>query len=138
MRISNIMTNYAEAITPEQTVSEAAARMADIDSGSLFVEEGTRLVGVVTDRDIVVKAIAKGLTLETPVKEIMTSELVTCTADEEVRDVAERMAEAEVRRIPVIDEHKCLIGVVSLSNIVSANDQFAENTLLDATAKPHR
>jgi CBS domain-containing protein len=99
------MTNYAEAITPEQTVSEAAVRMADIDSGSLFVEEGTRLVGVVTDRDIVVKAIAKGLTLETPVKEIMTSELVTCTADEEVGEVAERMAEAEVRRIPVIIQY---------------------------------
>lgn len=138
MQISKIMTTYAEAITPDQTVSEAATRMADIDSGALFVEEGTRLVGVVTDRDIVIKAIAKGLTLDTPVKEIMTSELVTCTAEEEVREVAERMAEAEVRRIPVIDEHKCLVGVVSLSNIVSANDQFAENTLLDATAKPHK
>jgi CBS domain-containing protein len=138
MQISKIMTTYAEAITPDQTVSEAATRMADIDSGALFVEEGTRLVGVITDRDIVIKAIAKGLTLDTPVKEIMTSELVTCTADEEVREVAERMAEAEVRRIPVIDEHKCLVGVVSLSNIVSANDQFAENTLLDATAKPHK
>ncbi|MDF3011917.1 MAG: inosine-5-monophosphate dehydrogenase [Cellvibrio sp.] len=138
MQISKIMTTYAEAITPDQTVSEAATRMADIDSGALFVEEGTRLVGVITDRDIVIKANAKGLTLDTPVKEIMTSELVTCTADEEVREVAERMAEAEVRRIPVIDEHKCLVGVVSLSNIVSANDQFAENTLLDATAKPHK
>ena len=91
--------------------------MLSADAGSIPVTEGDRLIGMITDRDIAVRGIAKGHGPDTPVRELMSNDIVCAREDEDVEDVATKMSEAQVRRLPVIDDDKRLCGIVSLGDL---------------------
>jgi CBS domain-containing protein len=137
MKINEIMTRDVEIISPEKTICDAAKIMEQIDCGALLVNEGDRLVGVITDRDIVIRAVAEGLNTDTPVREIMSKNVLYCFEDEDVQHVAENMADEQVRRLPVLNRSKRLVGVVSLGNIASAQNTRASATVLHGVACAH-
>jgi CBS domain-containing protein len=132
MKIGEIMTRDVEIARPDDTLQTAAALMADLDVGVLPVGENDRLVGVITDRDIAIRGVAKGLDpSKTSVREVMSTELRYCFEDEDVQEVAAKMSEWQVRRLPVLDRNKRLVGIVSLGDLVlqSDDDQPAKNAL---------
>src|SRR5690554_3158459 len=102
MKISEIMTRDVQIIEPEQSIQDAASLMQRIDTGALLVHEGDRLVGMVTDRDIVLRAVAKGHGPDTPVREVMSDNIRYCFEDEDVQHVAQNMADIQLRRLPVL------------------------------------
>lgn len=137
MKINDIMTRDVETITPEQTICDAARLMAQADCGAILVHDGDKLVGVVTDRDIAVRAIAQGMPADTSVREVMTDNIRYCFEDEDIQHVAENMADHHVRRLPVMDRNKRLVGIVSLGNFASCTNANAGATLLRGVAQAH-
>jgi len=117
MKISDVMTREVETIRPDQTAREAAAFMVSADAGSIPVTEGDKLIGMITDRDIAVRGVAKGHGPDALVSDLMTSGLICVRDDDEVADVAAKMSEAQVRRLPVIDDAQKLVGIVSLGDL---------------------
>jgi CBS domain-containing protein len=122
MRIQDAMTKDVHIIAPHQTVREAAGRMAEIDAGALPVAENDRLVGMITDRDIAVRGVAQGKGPETPVRDVMSPEVCYCFEDQELDEVAANMADVKIRRLPVVNRDKRLVGIVSLADIALADD----------------
>jgi CBS domain-containing protein len=118
MKVSEIMTPDVEVAGPDDTVETAARMMSDTGAGALPVCDGERLIGMVTDRDITIRAVAEG---KSPsgcvVREVMTEDVNYAFEDEDVGDVACKMAEWQVRRLPVLDHDRKLIGIVSLGDI---------------------
>lgn len=137
MQIRDVMTTDVKTISPEQSIREAAALMADIDCGALLVNQQDRLVGMITDRDITIRAVAKGLDGDTPVRQVMSENIRYCFDDEAIQDVAENMADNEMRRMPVLNREKRLVGVVSLGNIARCRSQQASDTVLQGVARAH-
>ncbi|OLU14833.1 MULTISPECIES: CBS domain-containing protein [unclassified Pseudomonas] len=137
MKVSDIMTRGVQTITPSQTIHEAAAMMARIDCGALLVNQDDRLVGMITDRDITVRAVATGMPGETPISEVMSGEIRYCFEDEDVRQVARNMGENQLRRLPVLDRDKRLVGVVSLGNLALSDDPQASAELLRRVTGAH-
>src|SRR6476619_542840 len=123
MKISEVMTRDVQTVRPDQPVQQAASFMLSADAGSIPVTDGERLIGMITDRDIAVRGIAKGYGPDTPVREIMTGDVICARADEDVGDVASRMSEAQVRRLPVLDEDERLCGIVSLGDLSQQADE---------------
>ena len=117
MQISECMTTDVRIVSPDDTIQSAARIMGEIDAGILPVGENDRLVGFVTDRDIAIRAVAHGRSAATPVDEVMTREVKYCYADEDVDDVLDNMADLQIRRLPVLDRNKRLVGIVSLSDL---------------------
>lgn len=118
MKISEVMTPDVEVVRPDDTLRRAAQMMADIDAGVLPVCDGEHLVGMVTDRDITVRAVATGCDSErTPVRDVMSGELRYCFEDDDAEAVSRKMAGWHVRRLPVLDEDKRLVGIVSLGDL---------------------
>lgn len=137
MQIRDVMTTDVKTLSPDQSIREAAALMADIDSGALLVNDQDRLIGMITDRDIAIRAVAKGLDCDTPIREVMSNTIRYCFDDESVQDVAQNMAENEMRRMPVLNREKRLVGVVSLGNIASCHSQKTSDTVLQGVARAH-
>ena len=117
------MTRDVQTIRPDQSARDAANFMLSADAGSIPVTEGDRLIGMITDRDIAVRGVAKGNGPDTPVRELMTNDIVCVRLDDDVEDVASRMSEAQVRRLPVIDEQERLCGIVSLGDLSRESDE---------------
>lgn len=136
-KIREMMTSGVRLARPDQTLAEAARIMAEADVGSLPVGDGDRLVGMITDRDLVVRGIARGHDAQTPVREVMSGEVKYCYEDEDVSHVAQNMAELGVRRLPVVDRDKRLVGMVALSNIAHGGDGRSANEMLRGVARPH-
>jgi CBS domain-containing protein len=136
-KVIDVMTRDVRIAKPDQTIREIASAMADADIGSLPVGENDRLVGMITDRDIVLRAVAKGLDPKTPVREVMTEHIEYCYEDDDVASVAENMAALGVRRLAVLNRDKRLVGIVALSNITSCGESKATNKLLRGVAEPH-
>lgn len=137
MKISEVMTRGVQTVTPEQSIHEAAALMVRIDSGALLVNDQERLVGMITDRDITTRAVAVGLGGDTRVAEVMSSGVRYCFEDDDIEAVASNMASNQLRRMPVLDRDKRLVGIVSLGNIAGCNQTQASATLLHGVAKAH-
>lgn len=131
--IEEVMSTGVTVVSPEQPLQEAARLMADLDVGSLPVCDGKRLLGIVTDRDITVRAIAEGRGVDTPVREIMSSEVIYATSDQPVEDVMREMSEAQVRRIPVVDADRKLVGIVSLGDLALEEEQDVDKTLREVS-----
>jgi len=130
MRIREIMTPNVKVLAPADSLQQAACRMRDENIGSLPVASGDRLVGYVTDRDLVVRGMAAGKDLSAPVQEVMTERLLYCFDDESVDEVADNMARNQVRRLPVLTCEKRLCGIVSLGDLaVKGDDKAAEEAL---------
>ncbi|MCC6946703.1 MAG: CBS domain-containing protein [Bradyrhizobiaceae bacterium] len=125
MQVREAMTSDVLIANPQQSIRDAARAMAALDAGSLPVGEGDRLVGMITDRDIAVRAVALGLGPETPVSEVMSREIKYCFDDEAIEDIAENMGSIKVRRLPVVNRSKRLVGIISLGDIARADDGSA-------------
>jgi CBS domain-containing protein len=137
MRISDAMTREVRLANPDQTIRDAAKMMAEIDAGAMPVGEGDRLVGMITDRDIAVRAVAQGKGPDTPVREVMSIEQVLyCYEDEELDHVAKNMGEIQVRRLPVLDRSKRLVGIVSLADIAQSAGVRPAGNAVKGVTKP--
>ena len=133
MRVSEVMTRNVEIIDPSQSVHKAAQFMRDMDVGSLPVGENDRLVGMVTDRDIVVRAVALGKPPGAPVRDVMTTDVRYCFEDENVSTVAENMADQQVRRLPVLNREKRLVGILALGDLAVSENGSARLTKVGET-----
>ena len=121
MKVSEVMTRDVQLIEPTQTIRDAAQLMAELDAGIMPVREGDRLVGMITDRDIAVRAVAQGRGPDTPVREVMTDEVKYCFEDEDTAAVERNMAEIQVRRLPVLTRDKRLVGILSLGDLAMSD-----------------
>jgi CBS domain-containing protein len=120
MQVSEVMSPEVNVASPRQSIREAAQMMAAIDAGALPVGENDRLVGMITDRDIAVRAVATGKGPDTPIGEVMSTEVKYCFADDDLDEVAHNMAEIKLRRLPVLNSKKRLVGIISLADIALA------------------
>lgn len=137
MRVSECMTRDVQVVKPDQPIREAARFMLSADAGSMPVCDGERLVGMITDRDIAVRAVAEGRGPDTPVREAMTDHVDYCFDDEEIEEVAMKMSDCQVRRFPVISRgDKRLIGIVSLGDLSRSEQSEAANVALEGITDP--
>jgi CBS domain-containing protein len=131
------MTRDVRVANPDQSICEAAQMMKQIDAGALPVGENDRLVGVITDRDIAVRAVAEGKGPETKVRDVMSSEKVMyCYEDDELAAVAKNMAQVQVRRLPVVNREKRLVGIVSLGDVAQNETQGTAGKAVKGVSKP--
>ena len=140
MKIKDVMTKSVETVRPDQTLQEAASRMKSLDVGPMPVCENDRLVGMLTDRDIVVRAAAEGRDVRTTkVRDAMTSDVVVCSEDDDVKDAAKKMKDRQIRRLVVVDGQKRVAGIVSLGDIaVDTSDEKMSGRVLEEVSKPTR
>jgi CBS domain-containing protein len=118
MKVRDVMTERPECIAPTATIQEAAARMKNLDVGSIPVCDNDRLVGVITDRDIALRSVAEGHDpTRDHVRETMSPGIIYCFDDQEAAEAAEIMGEKQVRRLPVLNRNKRLVGIVSLGDL---------------------
>ena len=117
MKVSEAMTLHVRVVSPSQTIWEAAQLMLDLDAGALPVGEDGRLVGMITDRDIAVRAVASRKSPNTRVSEVMTTQVLYCFEDEDLEAVADTMSGQKVRRLPVVARDKRLVGIISLGDL---------------------
>jgi CBS domain-containing protein len=137
MKITDVMTPNPEVVTPDQPIQEAARRMLDADTGALPVGEDQRLIGMVTDRDITVRAVAEGRGPETPVREVMSEKLLFAWDDQDVDEVAMQMSDAQVRRMPILSrQEERLVGMVSIGDLVQANQGEAAGVAVAGVTEP--
>jgi CBS domain-containing protein len=137
MKIAECMTSDVEIVAPDQPIQEAAQFMLRTDAGAMPVGEGDRLVGMVTDRDIAVRAVAAGRGPDTPVRDVMTDEVIYCFEDDEVEEVALKMSDRQVRRMPVLSrEDENLVGIVSLADLSRSDHDQAASIALDGITDP--
>ncbi len=138
MKIGDIVTRHPACITGGATQTEAAMEMKILDVGMLPVYENGRLAGIVTDRDITIRGVAHGTDPKTtPIRDIMSQEMIWCFEDQEVEEAARLMEERQVRRLLVLDRQKQLVGVVSISDLALRLDGHkAEEALAQVSAQP--
>lgn len=131
MQVSEAMTRAVRVAKAEESIEHAARLMASLDAGVLPVADDNRLVGMITDRDIAVRAVAQGKGPETPVRDVMTDDIRYCFEDQEIDEVTRNMGDAQVRRLPVLNQDKQLVGILSLGDVaVTAADGVAGQALM--------
>jgi CBS domain-containing protein len=136
MRVSECMTRNVAIANPEETICDAAKMMADCDAGVLPVGENDRLVGVVTDRDIAVRGVAEGKDPTAKIRDVMSAEVRYCFEDEDIDEVLRNMGELQVRRLPVLNRDKRLVGIVSLSDLAANGAAAHAGEALSDIARP--
>lgn len=136
MKISECMIQDVEIADPDETLREAAQTMAKIDAGFLPVSEGDRLIGIVTDRDIAVRGVAKGLQPDARIRDVMSEEVCYCFDHDSAEEVLDNMAEIQVRRLPVVDRDKRLVGVISITDLAGNGEQARAGHTLSDVARP--
>jgi CBS domain-containing protein len=136
MRVSEAMTREVRIATPGQSIRDVAKLMADLDAGALPVGENDRLVGMVTDRDIAIRAVALGKGPDTPVREVMSEDVKYCFDDEDLEHVARNMGDIQVRRLPVVNRDKRLVGIVSLGDVSQKEDSRTTGKATAGVSQP--
>lgn len=139
-KVSDIMTRGIRTMSPTDTITAAAQAMRELDVGSLPVCDGTKILGMVTDRDIVVRAVAQDR-MNAPLSEVMSEGLLYCNEDDTVEAALESMSKQQVRRLPVIDGNKKLVGIVSLGDLATkSNGEGAGEAIRDISepSEPQR
>lgn len=140
MQVRDAMTRDVRLATPAQTIRDVAKMMQEIDAGILPVEENDRIIGMITDRDIALRAVARGLGPDTPVREVMSTEkILYCFEDDDLDDVAKNMGDVKVRRLPVMDRNKRLVGIVSIGDLAQHEQKAAGKAVDKISVKggPH-
>ena len=136
MKVSECMSRDVRIAAPDNTMQSAAQAMADIDAGFLPIAEEDRLIGIVTDRDIAIRGVAAGRPPDTSIREVMSNEVLYCFADEDSDEVLENMADIQVRRLPVVDRDKRLVGIVSITDLASHGEAENAGEALCDIARP--
>ena len=132
MKIRDVMSKDVQVARPGDTIQEVAARMAAGDFGFMPVADGDQLIGTVTDRDITVRAVAGGAASTSPIIEYITRDPHTVREDEDLKSVLDSMGAKKIRRLPVLDKHDKLVGVVSLGDLsMRVKERYAGETLED-------
>lgn len=134
--VNEIMTRGVEVVSPDENLQRAAQMMDELNVGALPVCEGKTLVGIITDRDIAVRATAAGLKpSEAHVSDAMTSQTRWCTEDQSTEDVLRMMSEAQIRRMPVLGKNGEVVGIVSLGDMATRQSEHID-TALRAISQP--
>jgi CBS domain-containing protein len=133
MKVRECMSTDVEIASPEDSIRKVARMMREIDAGSMPVGENDRLVGMITDRDIAVRAVAEGMGPETVVRNVMTQDIHYCFDDEDVEDVSEKMADRKIRRLPVLNRDKRMVGIVSLGDLSKSDGASSAAALKEIT-----
>lgn len=138
MKIRDILTKDPEVVHPDATICEAARKMKECDIGMLPVCDGERLVGSLTDRDLTIRAVADGADpLKTKVREVMTSKVYYCFEDDGLQEAARVMEDQQIRRLPVINSDKRLVGIISLGDLaVRTHDQKLVEEVMERVCEP--
>jgi len=137
MRVKDAMTRGAELASPSHTIRQAALLMGEQDCGVLPVADKDSLVGMITDRDIAIRAVAAGKGPKTKVAEIMSREVLYCFEDQELDEIAANLADIKVRRLPVVNREKRLVGILSLGDMaVKANGADPAADALKGISEP--
>ncbi len=138
MELRDIMTKQVEIISPEATLQEAAEKMRILDAGSLPVCSGSEVIGMITDRDIVVRGISKGLhPTQARVNEVMSDNIICAYEDQDVEEAAMIMENKQVRRLIVINRNKDLVGIVSLADVTrETGDEALAGEVLQGVVEP--
>jgi CBS domain-containing protein len=131
MQVSELMTRDVRIVNPDDPIRHAATMMAEIDAGALPVGENDRLVGMITDRDIAIRAVAEGRGPETRVGDVMSRDVRYCFEDEDLDEVTHNMGGIQVRRLPVLNRDKRLVGIVSLGDLAMEHAAEASAALHD-------
>jgi CBS domain-containing protein len=132
MNIREVMTPNPRFVAPTESIQNAARIMREEDTGAVPVVENGKILGMVTDRDIVIRAVAEGAQLSQPVRDICTGEVVCATPEMSTRDASKLMAEHQIRRLPVVEDDR-LVGIVSLGDLAvkEGRDSRTGDTLVD-------
>jgi CBS domain-containing protein len=136
MRVADAMTRDVRVANPNQTLIDAAKMMADCDCGVLPVGENDHLVGMITDRDIVVRALAVGKTGDTRIRDVMSQDVKYCFEEDDLDGVAHNMGDLQVRRLPVVNRDKRLVGILSLGDIANTTESQAPSDALHSISEP--
>ncbi len=136
MRVNEVMTRHVRVASPKDTIREAARIMAQIDAGVVPVGENDGLVGMLTDRDIAVRAVAEGKGPDTTVGEVMTPDVQYCFDDEDIDEVCQNLGDQQIRRIPVVNRQKRLVGILSLGDLALSGGNGATGETLAAISRP--
>ena len=138
MKIKDVMTPDVSFVSPDTPVAEIARRMRDKDIGVVPVTENDRMIGMVTDRDIVVRCVASGSVEGATARTAMSPRVLYCYEDQSVNEILENMAEQQVRRMPVVNREKRLVGVVSIGDLSQKSQRKAGESLKEISQSvPH-
>jgi CBS domain-containing protein len=137
-KISEVMTRDVRTVEPDTSVREVARLMKDLDVGAIPICDGERLTGMVTDRDIVVRALAERRDMETTrVRDVMSPEVSYCFEDQDIAEASRIMEERQIRRLPILSRERRLIGIVSLGDVaVKADDTSVPQRTLRSVSEP--
>ena len=136
MLVNEAMSREERIANPQQGIREAAKIMAEIDAGALPVGENDKLVGMITDRDIAVRAVAEGKGPDTPVSEVMSHDIKYCYEDEELDHVSRNMADIQVKRLPVVNRDKRLVGILALGDIAGKAGTRVTGRAVEGISRP--
>lgn len=136
MQVSEAMTRDVQIANPDQSIIEAAKMMADCDCGVLPVGENDRLVGMITDRDIVIRALAQGKTDTAMVRDVMSQDVKYCYEEDDIEEVTRNMGDLQIRRLPVLNQDKRLVGIVSLGDVSGASEPDSAAEALSSISYP--
>lgn len=133
MRIAEAMSRGVRVVSPSDSIEQAARIMGELDLGFLPVGEDDRLIGTITDRDIAVRGVGQGLECDTLIEEVMSTDVKYCFDDQDLDEVTANMGDIQVRRLPVVNREKRLVGVISLGDIAKKTAIEAGLALSDVT-----
>ena len=136
MKVKEAMTRDVQVANPDETVQQAARMMASLDAGVLPVGDKDRLVGMITDRDIAIRGVAEGKGPNAKVREVMTEEVKYCFDDQDIEEVTRNMGDIQVRRLPVVNRDKRLVGILSLCDVAAKQDGAATAQALNRISRP--
>ena len=136
MKISDVMTKSVETVRPDQTARDAARFMLRAEAGSIPVCEGEKVIGMITDRDIAVRGVAEGRGPDCAVRDLMSDGIICARDDEDVAEVAQRMSDEQVRRLPVLDSSDRLVGIVSLGDLSRETTGQSASQALEGVSAP--
>ena len=132
-QVADVMTRDVRVVSPQDSIQRAAQYMDELNVGVVPVCDGAKLLGMVTDRDITVRGVAAGKLADTPVTEVMSEHVRWCYEDQDIDEVMDEMRDAQIRRLPVVNHDKKLVGIVSLGDLADrgSDDKRVGETLKD-------
>jgi CBS domain-containing protein len=136
MKIRECMTSDVQIANPDQSIQDAARAMARLDAGVMPVGENDRLVGMITDRDIAVRGVAQGKGPNTSIRDVMSLDVKYCFEDDDVEDVLHKMGDIQLRRLPVLNREKRLVGIVSLGDLAGNGAAADTGEALSGISQP--